>query len=83
MQEEGDAEPKWRAHFVMFCVELFKHAHGLTGAQAVRELSDNGVLSYLLEFAELESGMTEERLLDDMDVMVGRATEDIYGVVSR
>lgn len=37
------------AYFIAFCVELYKNAHNLSGAEASNVFSEYGVMEYLSE----------------------------------
>ncbi len=40
------------AYFVSFCIEQYKNAKGLTGAESMRQLDAYGNLDYLAEHYE-------------------------------
>lgn len=81
--DDAGAERREVAHFVSWCVERYKTVHGLTGAQAARELSEHDVLRFLRECYDIEHTLADDQMIDDMDVMTGRASRNLYGVVSR
>lgn len=71
------------SQFVSWCVERYKRSHALTAWEAVRLFEGHDVLEWLFEFYDVEHLLSEDEVMDDMDVMLGRATRDRYGVVSR
>ncbi len=41
------------AYFIAFCVETYKNAHNISGAEASTVFSDHGVMNYLSENFEV------------------------------
>lgn len=56
-----------RAYFISFCIEQYKHAKGLTGEEAMRELNRYGVLEYLEEHFEVLHTQSRQWLLADIE----------------
>ena len=55
------------AYFVSFCIEQYKNEKGLSGEDAMRELSHYGVLDYLEEFYEPLHTQSRQWILEDID----------------
>ena len=55
------------AYFVSFCIEQYKNEKGLSGEDAMRELSRYGVLDYLEEFYEPLHTQSRQWILEDID----------------
>lgn len=55
------------AYFVSFCIEQYKNEKGLSGEDAMRELSEYGVLDYLEEFYEPLHTQSRQWILEDID----------------
>lgn len=58
------------AYFVSFCIEQYKSAKGLTGAEAMRLLDQYGVLDYLSEHYEILHTQSRQWLLEDIDEFI-------------
>ena len=43
------------AYFIAFCVETYKNAHNISGAEASTVFSDHGVMNYLSENFEVRN----------------------------
>lgn len=54
-------------YFVAFCVELYKNAHGISGARAAQDLSQHGVLEYLVENYEVLHTQSHTWILDEIE----------------
>ena len=55
------------AYFVSFCIEQYKNAKGLTGAEAIKVLDHYGVLEYLEEHFEVLHTQSHQWILEDID----------------
>ncbi|MBQ8937527.1 MAG: DUF3791 domain-containing protein [Bacteroidaceae bacterium] len=64
------------AYFVSFCIEQYKHAKGLTGEQAMRELDKYGVLEYLEEHFEILHTQSHQWILEDIDEFINIRKEE-------
>ena len=58
------------AYFVSFCIEQYKNAKGLTGAEAMRQLDQYGVLDYLSEHYEILHTQSRQWILEDIDEFI-------------
>ena len=58
------------AYFVSFCIEQYKSAKGLTGAEAMHLLDQYGVLDYLSEHYEILHTQSRQWLLEDIDEFI-------------
>lgn len=58
------------AYFVSFCIEQYKNAKGLTGAEAQEVLDRYGVLGYLEEHYEVLHTQSYQWILEDIDEFV-------------
>lgn len=56
-----------RAYFISFCIEQYKNEKGLTGAEAMFQLDEYGVLDYLYEHYEVLHTQSKQWLLADID----------------
>lgn len=56
--------------FVTFCIEQYKHHNNISGKEAMRILSDAGVLDYLAEHYETLHLESTQWLLKDMANLV-------------
>ncbi len=41
------------AYFTAFCVEMYKNAHSMTGAEVIELFSDHGIMDYLADNYEV------------------------------
>lgn len=58
------------AYFVSFCIEQYKNAKGLTGAEAMHQLDQYGVLDYLSEHYEILHTQSRQWILEDIDEFI-------------
>lgn len=58
------------AYFLSFCIEQYKSAKGLTGKEAMRQLSEYEVLDYLNENFEALHTQSRQWLLEDIDEFI-------------
>ena len=65
------------AYFVSFCIEQYKHAKGLTGEQAMRELDKYDVLKYLEEHFEILHTQSHQWILEDIDDFIHIRKEEV------
>lgn len=56
--------------FVTFCIEQYKNYKGISGEEAMRVLSDAGVLDYLMQHYDALHLESEQWILRDMDNLV-------------
>lgn len=54
-------------YFLVFCVEEYKNAHGLSGAEVVQMFDRYGVFSYLQDGYEALHTMGTKYIMDDID----------------
>ena len=59
------------AYFLSFCIEQYKNAKGLTGAEAMTVLDKYGVLEYLEEHFEVLHTQSHQWILEDIDEFIG------------
>lgn len=55
------------AYFVSFCIEQYKKAKHITGAEAMRQLYKYNVLDYLGEHYEILHTQSRQWILEDID----------------
>ena len=60
------------AYFLSFCIEQYKEAKHLTGAEAVRILSQSGVLDYLEQHYEPLHTQSRQWLMKEIDDYVAK-----------
>lgn len=58
------------AYFVSFCIEQYKNAKGMTGAEAQEMLDRYGVLGYLEEHFEVLHTQSYQWILEDIDEFI-------------
>lgn len=58
------------AYFLSFCVEQYKNRHGLSGADAMKELSRYNVLDYLSTHYEVLHTQSCQWIMEDIDEIV-------------
>ena len=58
------------AYFVSFCIEQYKNAKHLTGAEAMRRLDEYNVLDYLSEHYEILHTQSRQWILEDIDEFI-------------
>lgn len=62
--------PQDIAYFVSFCIEQYKNAKHLSGAEAMRTLYEHGVLKYLEENFEVLHTQSHQWILEDIDEFI-------------
>lgn len=65
-----DARSSEIAYFLSFCIEQYKQAHSLNGADAMRLLADRGVLEYLMDNYEAFHTQSHHWLIEEMDELI-------------
>lgn len=58
------------AYFVSFCIELYKEAKHISGAEAVQILDKYKVLDYLSEHFEILHTQSRQWILEDIDEFI-------------
>lgn len=58
------------AYFLSFCIEQFKEAKHLSGAEAMQVLNKYGVIDYLEENYEPLHSQSRQWLLEDIDEFI-------------
>ena len=58
------------AYFISFCIEQYKNAKNLTGAEAMRLLDEYKVLDYLCEHYEILHTQSSQWILEDIDEFI-------------
>ncbi len=58
------------AYFVSFCIEQYKHRHGLRGEEAMAYLQEVGVLQYLADNYEVLHTQSAQWILEDMEEFI-------------
>lgn len=66
-----------KAYFVCFCIEQYKAAKGLNGAEAARLLARHGVIDYLADNYEILHTQSHHWLVEEMDEMVNNGEEKV------
>lgn len=62
------------AFFVSFCVEIYKNAHGISGAEAYETLSSTGALTYLETNYETIHTQSAQWILEEIHEFIKNAT---------
>lgn len=65
------------AYFLSFCIEQYKAAKGLTGEEAMRQLSEYEVLDYLNENYDVLHTQSRQWLLEDIDEFINIRREKL------
>ena len=63
------------AYFLSFCIEQYKNAKGLTGAEAMHQLDAYGTLDYLAEHYEPLHTQSSQWILEDIDEFINQRKE--------
>ena len=71
------------AYFLSFCVEHYKQAKGLSGAEAAQTLGRYGVLDYLSRHYDVLHTQGHRWLLEEIDELIQRRKGEDHEVVSR
>lgn len=58
------------AYFVSFCIEQYKNAKHLRGAEAMNQLDEYKVLDYLSEHYEILHTQSHQWILEDIDEFI-------------
>ena len=58
------------AYFISFCIEQYKNNKGISGAEAMTLLSENGVLEYLSEHWEILHTQSRQWILEDIEEFI-------------
>ena len=58
------------SYFVAFCIEQYKHAHNISGREAMRMLNSYGVLDYLVEHFEILHTQSKQWILEDIEKFI-------------
>ena len=70
------------AYFVSFCIEQYKNAKHITGAEAMRRLDEYKVLDYLSEHYEILHTQSRQWILEDIDEFIRLRKEKAYENIS-
>ena len=58
------------SYFVAFCIEQYKHAHNISGREAMRMLNSYGVLDYLVEHFEILHTQSKQWIWEDIEEFI-------------
>ena len=58
------------AHFKVFCLERYKHAHNLKGKEAFRLFKEYGVLDYIGSFYNVLHTFGDKYIVADIDEFI-------------
>ena len=70
------------AYFVSFCIEQYKNAKRLSGAEAMRQLDEYKVLDYLSEHYETLHTQSRQWILEDIEEFLQLRKEKAYENIS-
>ena len=70
------------AYFVSFCMEQYKNAKHLSGAEAMRQLDEYKVLDYLSEHYETLHTQSRQWILEDIEEFLQLRKEKAYENIS-
>lgn len=65
------------AYFLSFCIEQYKTAKGISGAEAMRRLDNCGALDYLTEHYDVLHTQGHRWLLAEMDEYIRLRNETV------
>lgn len=66
---------KDKSYFLAFCIEQYKTAKGINGAEVVRLFFESGVASYLLDNFEVLHTQSHQWLIEEIgDILQGEST---------
>lgn len=57
-------------YFLSFCIEQYKNAKGLNGAEVINTFAQYGVLDYLKEHFEILHTQSYQWILEDIDEFI-------------
>lgn len=63
------------AYFIAFCVETYKNAHNISGAEASVVFSDHGVMEYLAENFEVLHTQSPDWILAEIEDFIKADTK--------
>lgn len=63
------------AYFIAFCVETYKNAHNISGAEASTVFSDHGVMNYLSENFEVLHTQSPDWILAEIEDFIKTDTK--------
>lgn len=63
------------AYFIAFCIEIYKNAHNITGAEAPAVFSRHGVMEYLSDNFEVLHTQSPAWILAEIDDYIKADTE--------
>ncbi len=59
------------AYFLSFCIEQYKNAKGMNGAEVLETFAKYGVLDYLNNHFEILHTQSRQWILEDIDEYIG------------
>jgi hypothetical protein len=59
-----------KAHFKVFCLEIYKNEHGISGREAFHLFKEHGVLDYLTSFYDVLHSFGDRCLVSDIDEFI-------------
>lgn len=71
------------AYFVSFCIEQYKNAKHLTGAEALQLLDKYKVLDYLSEHYEILHTQSRQWILEDIEEFIKLRKTRTHETISR
>jgi len=71
------------AYFISFCIEIYKGEKHLSGAEAMRQLDEFGVLKYLNDNYEVLHTQSRQWILEDIEEFIQLRKECKNETVSR
>lgn len=71
------------AYFISFCIEIYKGKMHLSGAEAMRQLDEFGVLKYLNDNYEVLHTQSRQWILEDIEEFIQLRKESTNETVSR
>ena len=55
------------SNFLIYCMERYRHAKGLSGAEVAQQFEQYGVYQYILKYFEALHTMGERCIIQDID----------------
>lgn len=65
--------------FAVYCVELYRNRHGMSGSQVMDLFMDRGLLEYVIEHHEVLHVLGDACILDDLESLIADGGYDPNG----
>jgi len=72
-----------KSYFIAFCIEQYKVAKDMDGAEVARMFFAKGIPSYLNDNFEILHTQSRQWLIEEIDGLLNQKEEEDYGNLSR